>query len=413
MLRHYFALLAVLLLMTACQPGHQHLGNPELPYPPQREPQVGDILHLPTGSYVDKQVLLDQASRNQVVFVGETHDNPASHLLQLEILEALEARNPGKTALAMEMFTPAQQAVLDRWVAGELSEKEFLKEVDWFKNWKMDFALYQPLLEAARARRIPVIALNADKSLQRKVGRTPFAELSDEERAQLPEMVADPYQTAATKAFYSGHKMGDAAADGFQRVQTLWDETMAENLANYLQSAAGKDRQVVVVAGGNHVRYGYGIPRRLFRRIPVSYLIVGSREIEIPESRKQQLMNLTLPQFPMPAYQFLQYTRYEELPEKGVKLGIMIDAAENGILIKGVLPGSVAEEFGLQKGDLLTMLDGDTQLTEPFDLIYALQQKQTGAKIELTVERAAETLLVPIEFTPREPHAHGMKHGKQ
>jgi S1-C subfamily serine protease len=123
-------------------------------------------------------------------------------------------------------------------------------------------------------------------------------------------------------------------------------------------------------------------------------------------------MNLTLPQFPMPAYQFLQYTRYEELPEKGVKLGIMIDAAENGILVKGVLPGSVAEEFGLQKDDLLTKLDGAIELKDPFDLIYELQQKQTGAKIELTLERATKIQVVPIEFTARKEQAHGMQHGK-
>ena len=114
----------------------------------------------------------------------------------------------------------------------------------------------------------------------------------------------------------------------------------------------------------------------------------------------------------MPAYQFLQYTRYEELPEKGVKLGIMIDAAENGILIKGVLPDSVAAEAGLQKDDILTLLNGSTQLHDPFDLIYELQQKQTGAKIELTVERGEETLIVPIEFSEPQPQPHNLKHGK-
>ena len=133
MLRPYFTLL-VLLLMTACQTDNMPLGDPELPYPPQRDPQIGDILHLPTGSYVDRQVLLDQAVRNQVIFIGETHDNPASHRMQLEILLELETQNPGNTALAMEMFTPKQQTALDRWVEGVLSEKEFLKEVDWYSN---------------------------------------------------------------------------------------------------------------------------------------------------------------------------------------------------------------------------------------------------------------------------------------
>ncbi len=409
-----FAPLLILFLLAACAPGHVHLGNPEVPYPPEREPTVGDILHLPTGYYVDQQTLFEQASRTQVIFVGETHDNPASHRLQLEILRELQRRNPGRVSLAMEMFSPPQQPILERWNAGELSEKEFLKEVDWFKNWRMNFALYRDLLTFCRDARIPVIALNAEKNFQRKVGMTPFSELSEEERLQLPEMADDPYQMAATKAFYSGHQMGQAAADGFQRVQNLWDETMAENLAEYLQSEAGQEHQVVVVAGGNHVRYGYGIPRRMFRRVPASYLLVGSREIEIPESKQHQQMNIQLPQFPMPPYHFVTFTRYEDLETPGVKLGVMIEEAEGGLEIKGVLPGSVAEKAGLQKGDLLTTLDGSIELRDPFDLIYELHQKSVGARIELRLKRGEEQLTLPVEFTEKEPPQHGMQqHGKK
>lgn len=409
MLLRHPALFALLLLLTACQPGHVHLGSPELPYPPEPGPQVGDILHLPTGVYVEQQVLFDHAARAQVVFVGETHDNPAAHRLQLEILQALEGRNPGKVSLAMEMFSPAQQPTLDRWVAGELKEKEFLKEVDWFKNWRLNFALYRDLLVFCRDQQIPVIALNTDKSFQRKVGMTAFEKLTEEEREQLPEMVADPYQIAATKAFYSGHQMGQATADGFQRVQTLWDETMAENLAGYLKSDSGKERQLVVIAGGNHVRYGYGIPRRMFRRIPASYLLVGSQEIEIPESKRHQRMDIEIPQLPMPAYHFVTFTKYEELDTPGVKLGVMLEDVEGGLEIKAVLPGSTAEKAGLQKKDLLILLDGTIELKESFDLIYELHQKNVGDKIKLRLKRGEKTLTLPVEFSRREPPQHGMK----
>ncbi|WP_321394892.1 ChaN family lipoprotein [uncultured Desulfuromusa sp.] len=111
--------LSLVVLMTSligCQPTSQYLGDPELPYPPDRDPVVGDILHLPTGFFVDQGAMLDQAGRTQVVFVGETHDNPASHRLQENILQALEQNNPGNITLAMEMFTPSQQKVLDLWV---------------------------------------------------------------------------------------------------------------------------------------------------------------------------------------------------------------------------------------------------------------------------------------------------------
>ncbi|MEA3363372.1 MAG: ChaN family lipoprotein, partial [Thermodesulfobacteriota bacterium] len=258
---HLFSLLVIMMSLIGCQPVPKYLGDPELPYPPDREPVIGDILHLPTGTYVDQQVMLEQVNRTRVVFVGETHDNPASHRLQEEILHAMQLHNPGKITLAMEMFTPAQQPTLDLWIEGKLSEKEFLQQVGWYHNWRMNFAFYRPLLSYCREHKIPLLALNADNNLKRKVARTPLAELSAEEQQQLPDMNhSDPYQEAMVKAFFSDHKMGQTMLDGFQRVQTLWDETMAQNLANYLGNV-GKDHQVLVIAGGNHVRYGFGIPR--------------------------------------------------------------------------------------------------------------------------------------------------------
>ncbi|MBE9487130.1 MAG: ChaN family lipoprotein, partial [Chloroflexi bacterium] len=207
-------LLILLLLMTGCQSESMLLGNPETPYPPVREPLVGDILHLPTGIYVTAAAMYDQASRAQVVYVGETHDNPASHRLQIDILQALAASNPGKVSLAMEMFTPKQQPGLDRWVAGELTEKEFLKDVDWLTSWRMNFALYRDLLTFCRDQQIPILALNANKDLQKQVSRTPFAELTTEQQQLLPELDhSDPYQRAMVEAVFSDHKMGQTTLD--------------------------------------------------------------------------------------------------------------------------------------------------------------------------------------------------------
>ncbi len=208
-LRPIVLLLFAMLSLSACQSATQKLGNPELPYPPVKQPQVGDILHLPTGIYVDQQVMLDQAVRTQVVFVGETHDNPASHRLQVNILKALQQNNPGRISLAMEMFSPSQQPVLNRWVAGELSEKEFIKQVDWYSHWNMNFAFYRELLTFCRDNQIPVLALNSEKELKQKVGRTPFDQLTDEEKKQLPQMDHnDPYQQAMVKAVFPITKWG-------------------------------------------------------------------------------------------------------------------------------------------------------------------------------------------------------------
>ncbi|MBN1957102.1 MAG: ChaN family lipoprotein [Desulfuromonadales bacterium] len=387
--------LVVTMSLCGCQPTPQTIGNPERPYPPVKAPAVGDILHLPTGFYVSPAEMFDQAQRAQVIFVGETHDNPASHRLQEDILTALQNHNPGQVSLAMEMFTPSQQPVLDRWVAGRLAEKAFLKEVDWYRNWSMNFALYRPLLIFCRDHQIPILALNAEKELTQKVGRTDFRELSAAEQQKLPQMDhTDPYQTAMVKAFYAGHNMGQAMEDGFQRVQTLWDESMAQNLAEYLNKQE-KSHQVMVIAGGNHVRYGFGIPRRMFRRIPASYLLIGSEEIDIPEDKQDRLMDVKKPEFPMLPYHFMLFTAYEDLPDTGVKLGIILDRTEGGLIIKGVTPGSIAERNDLKTDDLLIRIDQQS-LKEPFDLIYELQQKKPGDTLVLTLERGTQRMIKTI-----------------
>jgi uncharacterized iron-regulated protein len=373
------------------------LGDPEAPYPVEREPTVGDILHLPTGIYVDQVALFTHSHRARVVFVGETHDNPASHRLQEQILAALQRQNPGRVSLAMEMFTPVQQPILDRWTAGELTEKEFLKQVDWFQNWRMNFAYYRALLNFCRDNRIPVVALNADKELQQKLGRTPLDQLAAEDRERLPEMdMDDPYQQAMVKAVFSDHAMGGGMLDGFHRVQTLWEEAMAANLADYLRTQ-DKEHQVMVIAGGNHVRYGFGIPRRLFRRLPVSYLLVGSQEINIPEDKQDRLMDIPDPNYPMPPYDFMVFTEYEDLPAAGVKLGIMLATGKDGLLIKKVLADSIAEQNDLRADDQLMRINGQP-LAAPFDLIYELQQTQAGDSIVLELSRQDQELRKAISF---------------
>ncbi|MCM2264004.1 MAG: ChaN family lipoprotein [Desulfuromonadales bacterium] len=389
--------------LTACSMAIAPIGNPEAPYPPVQPPQVGDILHIPTGTSINEAEMLAAATDAHIVYVGETHDNPASHRLQLAMIEAMSERWPGQVSLGMEMFTRKQQPVLDRWVAGELSEKAFLKESDWYSVWSMDFALYRDLLIYARDHRIPVIGLNAEKDLIKSVGRNDPSELSEEERARLPEMdLTDPYQTAMVDAIYGEHASGDNRLAGFQRVQTLWDETMAESIANHLLTCLDGSRRMVVLAGGNHVRYGFGIPRRVFRRLPTSYVLVGSYEIEVPEDKKDLLMDVEMPRFPMAPYDYMVFTAYEDLPGERVKLGVRMEEKEGRVVVQDVISGSTAEKGGVKAGDIILALDGEP-VVESFDLVYAVGLHKTGDKATLEVERGGEKLKLGLDFQPLPP----------
>lgn len=399
--------LALLVLSGCCN--MTRLGNPELPYPPERAPKLGDILHLPTGYYVSQAQMLQAATDSRIVYVGETHDNPASHRLELTVLKALAERYPHRVALGMEMLTPAQQPALDAWVAGQLSEKQFLKQSNWYGVWRMNFAYYRALFLFARDHQIPLIGINADKKLVHAVGRQPLQDLPPELQAELPDMdLTDPYQDALVEAIYSGHSAGKAMLDGFHRVQTLWDETMAQNIATYMKSPLGDDVHLMVMAGGNHIRNGFGIPRRVFRRLPLSYQLIGSRELSIPKGMEDRVMNVTIPHFPMPAWDYLVYTDYETLPPQ-VKLGVMLNEKDGRVLVAAVVPGSAAATAGLQTGDQITGID-QTKVTEEFDLVYAIQQKHPGDPGDVTVLRDGKELTLPVTFTV--PPAHG-KHPKK
>lgn len=389
-------------VLTACAPvGRQAMGDPRNPYPLQAPPRIGQIVHLPTGTLVDRSQMFALAGDARIVYFGETHDNPASQRLGVQLLQALADRHPGRQALGMEMFSRSQQPALDRWVAGELSEKAFLRESRWAENWGGDFAHYRDLLNVARARRIPVIALNADRDLVGTVrGRSPD-QLSDRERARLPVLdMDDPYHRGMVTAVFGDHIRKGMRLEDFIRVQTLWDETMAESVVRYLQSPSGGDMHLLVVAGGNHVSHGFGIPRRVFRRLPVSYLLIGGQELHIPADKQDRLMNVTLPGFPMVPYDFMAYIAYEDLPKTGVRLGIGIAPVPGGqgVLISQLVPGSSAEKAGLQTGDLLLALDGE-ELADAHDLIHALQRKQPGSRGTLRVSRQGKTLTIDVLFT--------------
>ncbi|BCG48480.1 protein of unknown function DUF399 [Citrifermentans bremense] len=408
--RHLTAALS-LFAMTGCctTSGKQVLGNPEAPYPPPSAPKVGDIVHLPTGVLVTPDQMKRVATDARVVYVGETHDNPASQRLELDMLKALEERHPGKVALGMEMFKRSQQPVLDRWSAGDLDEKSFVKESRWFDSWKMDFGYYRDLLLYAREKHIPVIGLNAEKNLVQAVRNRNLDELTPEEKAQLPELdLSDPYQRAQTESIFAGHSHGKMAVEGFLRAQTLWDDTMAETAARFLESPQGKDRHLLVVAGGNHVSHGFGIPRRVFRRAPTSYVTIGGYEVVITRQKPPETMDVEIPEFPMVPFDFLVNFAYEELPSNDVLLGVAFDPGpdKRGLLVKSVIPESNAARAGVKEGDLLLALDGEA-LTEAFDLVYAIKQKHAGDRGTLKLERAGEPMSVEVEFKSSKPYQHG------
>ena len=189
---------------------------------------------------------MDMLSGARLVSIGETHDNLNDQRVELTVVRELHRRFPGKVAIGMEMFREPQQGVLDRWVAGELTELEFLKASKWYETWRYDFGAYRDLLLFARENRIDVIALNPPKELQDAVRRTGLDNVPEDLRRKLPEIgETDPWQRAVLRGVFGGHAGhggGDGSFGSFLRVQLLWEETMAQKVVDYLKSPRGEGK---------------------------------------------------------------------------------------------------------------------------------------------------------------------------
>jgi uncharacterized iron-regulated protein len=220
---------------------------------------------------LDEPELWDRMSGYRVVCLGEQHDSPQHHYAQLRSTDELARRSAEKQqpfALGFEMFQAPYQAALTSYVAGEASEAQFLEDSQYRERWGFDFALYRPLLEAARERRLPALALNAPRELTRQISRNGLASLDASEQQQLPEL---DLSNAQHRAYFDDamkeHPMPEGAPrlDDMYAVQVVWDETMAENAARWLRTA-GPSSQLLIFAGSGHCHQS-AIPGRLGRRI--------------------------------------------------------------------------------------------------------------------------------------------------
>ena len=247
------------------------------------------------------QVILSELAKADVVYLGETHDNPQHHQTQLEIIQKLYQRHQ-KIAIALEMFQRPYQGVLDRYLAGQLSEQELLEQSEYKQRWGFPWKYYAPILRFAKEKNLPVLALNTPTEVTRKVAREGLGSLTPEQRQFIPpfsEIRTDnaEYRQLILKAFQQHQPAGHGSSADESRfflAQVLWDETMAEAIAKFLNSGTQRvfdlsenrynpDYQVVVLAGQGHIVYGYGIPSRVARRLNDKQLVQRSVLLSSPE----------------------------------------------------------------------------------------------------------------------------------
>jgi uncharacterized iron-regulated protein len=277
------------------------------------QPVAIDTAYLPgeyrvftgTGERADLDDVVAAMAGHDVVFIGETHDDPTGHMLEAELLRrawetygASRANAAGDVprrtiALSLEFFQRDVQPIVNEYLAGLISETAFRADSRPWPRYATD---YRPLIEFAKEHGVDVIASNAPRRYTSRVttyGREsldalspvakhslpplPYGQPSTEYRDQWIEVISSVMSQEGMKC---GVPVAHAAAPsgahdnmGDQlHSQTLWDASMAYWISQHLTSNPGA--LVLHVVGGFHVARGTGTPEHLAAYSPGSRAMI-------------------------------------------------------------------------------------------------------------------------------------------
>ena len=267
------AVLAVALLMPSAQSGVAD-GS----YIPQR------VFDTRQKGFSDFETMIADLARADTVFVGEQHDDPNTHRLELAIVEGLTRRGVS-VVIALEMFERDVQSEVERYAAGTATEAQFLAAS---RPWPRYAADYRPLVEFALAHHLPIVASNVPRRIAADVSKTGMTAL--DRLGTDRQLAAREPQCPTSGDYYDrfGEMMGDHPAAGesaatdskarndrFYFAQCVKDETMGESVAEAFQRSAGRVT-IVHVNGAFHSDFGQGAAESARRRLPGRRIAVVS-----------------------------------------------------------------------------------------------------------------------------------------
>ncbi len=104
--------------------------------------------------------MLDSLRRADIIYNGDYHTMAQAQRIPLRILRRLVHLRP-RITLAVEVVRIDHQHHLDRYLAGDISEAEYLKAVNYDTTWGFPWAQYRELLLFAGRHKIRVLGINS------------------------------------------------------------------------------------------------------------------------------------------------------------------------------------------------------------------------------------------------------------
>jgi len=183
-------------------------------------------------------------SAAQIVVLGESHDNPAHHAFQAEMVDRLAPK-----AVIYEMLTADQAALVEPRLIDDMALLE--EKLGWNASGWPDFAMYYPIFKASQTARVYGAAVPRDAARQAMQDGLSIAFGEDAGIFGLLDDLAEDQQTAREALQMTAH-------------------------CDALPETGGP---VVVITGNGHARTDWGMPATLARaRFGAKVVSVGQGE---------------------------------------------------------------------------------------------------------------------------------------
>ena len=113
-----------------------------------------------SGREISFEELIDRLAPSEVIFIGEVHNCPITHWLELKIAQALYERHGNSLVMGAEMLESDIQLILDEYMQRLISPDRFGAEARLWDNYETD---YHPIVFFAKEQGIPFVATNVPR----------------------------------------------------------------------------------------------------------------------------------------------------------------------------------------------------------------------------------------------------------
>ena len=248
-------LLLALLLLSGCASPHLNQTEQWQSQLHAEHALVGMIWDSQADSFISTNELFSRIERVSYLLLGEKHDNPDHHTLQLRTLDHV-LQNGTVAVVSFEMMSSEQQPLLRDMPLSQQSSLAQIKEYLHWDNdaWNWDY--YGPLLR--RAIQADVL-INAANISDEKMMQVYEAEMSAETEGILSEQA----MAALNKDIDESHcgLLPESQFPAMVRVQQARDFAMASSL-----TSNNEQQLQLLIAGNYHIRRDLGVPNYLLNR---------------------------------------------------------------------------------------------------------------------------------------------------